>query len=78
MKKLYFLSALLGISAGLSAQSPEFTKALESGNQKYKVKSYKLAITDYDAAIKVIAPDVDKMLAAKTQIPADKKFMLEP
>lgn len=79
MKKIYLLSSFVLIISSLSlAQTPDFKKALESGNQKYKIKSYNLAIMDYDAAIKIISPEVDKLIASKTPITADKKYMIEP
>lgn len=78
MKKIYFLGfSLLFIANIAKAQTPEFKKAMESGNQKYKIKSYNLAIMDYDAAIKSVSADVDKLIASKTTVPADKKYILE-
>lgn len=79
MKKIYLLSSLLLFISNLSiAQTAEFKKAIDNGNQKFKIKSYSLAIMDYEAAIKIVAPEVDKLIAAKTPIPADKKYMIEP
>ncbi|MFL5751849.1 MAG: tetratricopeptide repeat protein [Bacteroidia bacterium] len=75
MKKLLLL--LSSISLTSFAQG-DFKKHMDSGNQKYKIKSYNLAIPDYDNAIKLVSVDIDKMIAAKTQISEDKKYMLEP
>jgi len=79
MKKIYLLSSfVLLISSASIAQTPDFKKAVENGNLKLKTKSYSLAIMDYDAAIKIVSPEVDKLIASKTPIPADKKYMIEP
>lgn len=75
MKKLVLLFTVLGFT---SIAQGDFKKLVDNGNQKYKNKSYNLAITDYDNAIKLVSPEIDKMLAAKTQITEDKKYMLEP
>ncbi|MDP2386175.1 MAG: tetratricopeptide repeat protein [Bacteroidota bacterium] len=78
MKKIYFLSAIIALTSSLTAQTADFKKAVDNGNQKYKAKSYKLAMVDYDAALKIVSADIDKLIAEKTPIPADKKYMLEP
>jgi tetratricopeptide (TPR) repeat protein len=77
MKKIYFLFPAL-ITGILSAQTPEFKKAMDNGNAKYKIKSYNLAIMDYDAAIKIIGPEVDKLVAAKTPLTPEQKYMIQP
>jgi tetratricopeptide (TPR) repeat protein len=77
MKKIYFLFPAL-ITGILSAQTPDFKKAMDNGNAKYKIKSYNLAIMDYDAAIKIIGPEVDKLVAAKTPLAPEQKYMVQP
>lgn len=69
MKKIYLLSSLLLVISNLSfAQTAEFKKAIDSGNQKYKIKSYSLAIMDYEAAIKIVSAEVDKLIATENSI----------
>ncbi len=60
------------------AQSPALVKLMESANAKFKIKSYKLALTDYEAAIKLVQPDVDKLTATKSQITSANAYLLEP
>ncbi|MCD6065580.1 MAG: stress-induced-phosphoprotein 1-like [Bacteroidetes bacterium] len=78
MKKIYFLSPALLIAGILSAQTPEFKKAMDNGNAKYKIKSYNLAIMDYDAAIKIVSPEVDKLIASKSVLAPEQKYLIEP
>lgn len=79
MKKIYlFSSFVLLISSFSNAQTAEFKKAMENGNQKYKVKSYNLAMMDYDAAIKIISSETEKLITSKTALSPEKKYLLEP
>ena len=55
----------------------DFKKFLENGNMKYNIKSYKLAIEDYDNAIKSVSPEIDKLIESKKPIPENKKYLLE-
>ncbi len=79
MKKNYLFSSLFIIISNLIfGQTAEFKKAIDSGNQKYKIKSYSLAIMDFEAAIKIVSPEVDKLIASKSSIPEGKKYLIEP
>jgi tetratricopeptide (TPR) repeat protein len=73
MKKLL---PLLFLSSAVFAQDPKFSGLVAAGDAKYQTKSYKLAYADYDNALKLISADLDKMVAEKKQITADKKEML--
>ena len=73
MKKLILASALLAL-AGAHAQSPEFKKAYEDGNLKYKAKSYTTAIPLYDKAIRIYEADAKK---TKGALDAGKQYIAE-
>jgi tetratricopeptide (TPR) repeat protein len=77
MKKL--LPILLLSVFGIQAQNMnEFKKNLDNANAKYKIKSYALALTDYDNAIKLIQPEVDKLIKDKKLVSDANRFLVEP
>jgi tetratricopeptide (TPR) repeat protein len=76
MKKVLFASALLA-AVSLQAQSPEFKKAFEEANVKYKAKSYTAAIPLYDKAIKNIADDASTAIELKKINTPETKYMAE-
>ena len=73
----HILLLLLTLNIHVFAQG-DFKKLMEGANQKFNVKSYKLAITEYDNTIKLVSADIDKIIAAKAQITPEKKYVLEP
>lgn len=77
MRRFYFLYSAMVLTGAVMAQSKEYTTAMNNGNAKYKIKSYNLAILDYDAAIKAI-PESEKMIISKTQLPPEQKYIIEP
>ncbi len=64
MKRILLASTLLA-ALTLNAQSPEFKKAFEDATNKYKAKSYSLALSSYDKAIKAVEDDASSFLALK-------------
>ncbi len=76
MKNIIAAFAILFI-VNLKAQSPEFKNNFEDGNMKYKVKSYTLAVSAFDKAIKVIAEAAEKSVGEKTPVTPEKKYMAE-
>ncbi len=77
MKKIILLF-LFCSSAFFAQNMADFKKNMDNGNAKFKIKSYALAIGDYDAAINIISTEVDKYLKANKPLPADKQFLVEP
>ncbi len=53
------------------AQTPSFKQLMDNGDRKYAVKSYKEAYKEYDAALKLIASELDLMSQNKQQIGKD-------
>jgi tetratricopeptide (TPR) repeat protein len=53
------------------AQTPAFKQLMDAADTKYAVKSYKEAYKEYDAALKMISADLDKIVAARQQIGKD-------
>ncbi|MBS1646786.1 MAG: hypothetical protein JST67_05555 [Bacteroidetes bacterium] len=74
MKKIAALSAIL-LCAKLQAQTPEFKANYDDGFVKYKIKSYKLAITSFDKAIAIVQVEADKNIKAKTFLSSEKKYI---
>jgi hypothetical protein len=54
------------------AQNPAFKKAMETGDGKFSIKSYKEAYKEYDAALAMITPDLDKLMSEKKQAAKDQ------
>ena len=77
--KCKFYLLLFALTASIAqAQTNDFKKNLDNGNAKIKVKAYDLAISDFGAAIKINQAEIDKLLATKKTLPAEKLYMIEP
>lgn len=77
MKKILLL-VVLAYTTIHGQNMNEFKKSLDNANAKYKIKSYALAIGDYDNAIKIITPEVDKMIKEGKQVNETNQYLIEP